>query len=51
MSKVNSTHTQPISTRLRPHDAARLRARAEAEGTTLSSLLARVALRYLKAAA
>jgi|GEM_PF-3515626 hypothetical protein len=43
MSRVNSTATQPIGTRLPPREYTRLREVASAQGTTVSSLLARLA--------
>jgi hypothetical protein len=43
MSSPGSTYTQPVSTRMRPHDVERLRTAACAQGVTVSALLARLA--------
>jgi hypothetical protein len=43
MSNVNSTYTTPVGTRLRPFEYDRLRLVADAQGVTVSALLARLA--------
>ena len=51
MSNVNSTYTTPVATRLRPVEYDRLRLVADAQGETVSALLARLARGALSCAA